>query len=424
MPSPPPIYPVRDIALPPLESGQLSNGLDTYLINMGTQDLVRVELVYYAGRPYEQLPLVSRAATALLKEGSQHHTGAELAEHFDYYGAGFSTPFQMDTGNVVMYALNRHLPEVLPLFIEMVNAPRYRSADLAAFVRRKQQELREDMSKTEVLAYRQVTANFFGEQHPYGYNSSYDLYAQLPLEALGQHHARTFVAGNGFALISGSLDAKTADYIYQQLAQLRSGAALPHPTLNSTDAAPNRQHLFHPGAVQCAIRLGRRMFSRQHPDADGLYILGQLLGGYFGSRLMTNIREDKGYTYNISANYETLRYDGSFQIETEVSPAYLEPCLREIHHEMQRLREEAVEEPELTMLRNYLMGSFLSMVDGPFNWAETIRTLLVEQRSPASFQALIQKVQEIEPTELQALAQKYLRADDFWTVVAGPQMMN
>lgn len=135
---------------------------------------------------------------------------------------------------------------------------------------------------------------------------------------------------------------------------------------------------------------------------------------------MENIREDKGYTYNISAAYDTLRFDGTFQIDTEVSTEYVEPTLIEIQRELKRLREEPIPAEELQMLRNYLMGSFLTMVDGPFNWAETIRTLKAENLSVEALQALIQTVQNIQPDTLQELAQRHLQEADLWTVVVAP----
>ena len=134
---------------------------------------------------------------------------------------------------------------------------------------------------------------------------------------------------------------------------------------------------------------------------------------------MENIREDKGYTYNISAAYDSLRFDGTLQIDTEVSPEFVGPCLHEIKHEILRLQQELVPKAELEMLRNYLMGAFLTMIDGPFNWSETVRTLLVEQLDTAALNQLIHKVQNIQPEEIRTLAQQYLKPEDLWTVIAG-----
>jgi len=418
-PLPPPIHPIRAIDLPPLEHTRLSNGLPCYQVNMGTQDLVRIEAVFWAGRPYEREKLVARTTTSLIKEGTLRTTGAAIAEHFDYYGAGLSTPFQLDTGNVAMYCLSKHVPEILPLFMELLTEPAFAPGDLQAYIKRKQSSLKEDLSKPEVLAYRQITECFFGAEHPYGYNSNADTYAALQAEWLHEHHRRCFHANNGFVLISGRVDQATEAYIYQQLAQLPARAEVPAPRLLLTAATPAELRIAQPGAVQAAIRMGRRLFSRNHLDANGMYVLATLLGGYFGSRLMENIREDKGYTYNISASYDSMRFDGAFHIETEVSPDFLEPTLREIRLEMARLQNEPIPADELEMVRNYLMGSFLTMIDGPFNWAETVRTLLVEQLDTTALQRLVETVQTITAEQLQDLAQRYFNPQDNWTVLVG-----
>lgn len=419
-PLPPPIFPVRNIELPEVEEHLLSNGLPCYHINRGTQDIVRIEFVCWGGRPFEQHPLVARTTAELMKEGSKNRSGSTIAEHFDYYGAGLSVPFQMDTGNLAMFGLSRQLPHVLPVFVELLCEPTFSQADLSAYQRRKQQALREDLGKAEVVAYRQITECFFGDQHPYGYNSSVEAFGALQTDWLQQHHQACFHAGNAFVLISGKFDDSTANYIHQQLSQIPVRKPAQAPSLQAEGNAPGTLRMTHPEGGQAAIRMGRRLFNRSHPDANGLYVLTQLLGGYFGSRLMENIREDKGYTYNISAAYDTLRFDGTFQIDTEVSTEYVDATLTEVQLELRRLREELVSEDELEMVRNYLMGSFLTMVDGPFNWAETIRTLKAENLAVDQLKALIATVQQIQPAELQRLAQQYLREEDLWTVIVAP----
>ncbi|MBV6653966.1 MAG: insulinase family protein, partial [Mameliella sp.] len=141
---------------------------------------------------------------------------------------------------------------------------------------------------------------------------------------------------------------------------------------------------------------------------------------YFGSRLMTNIREEKGYTYNISSMLETMRFDGSLLIGTEVSPGYVEPTLKEIYEEMKLLQEEKVEQEELKMVRNFLLGNFLTMLDGPFNVSEVVRAFVVDGLPLSAFDDLVATVQNIDAPALQELAQKYLNKEDMWQVIVGP----
>jgi len=417
--TPPKIRAVKQIKLPVVESDQLSNGMPLHFILMGTQEVVKIEFVFWAGRSYENTQLVARTTAALLKEGTPKLSSSIIAEKLDFYGAGISTPTQTDTASFSIYCLSRQVVHVLPLFIELLNDPAFREKDLQAYVIRQQQRLKEELSKNEVLAYRYITECFYGKNHPYGYNSLPESYGQIDVKSLHHHHQRCYNANNGFVMVSGQVNASTKAFICNQIEQIPKGKAQQAIKLKIDTTAPKDFFLHGQGRMQSTVRIGRRLFSRQHPDANGMYMLATILGGYFGSRLMTNIREEKGYTYQISAAYDSLRFDGAFQIDTEVSPDLVQSCLKEIHLELDRIQNDLVPKKELKMVQNYLMGSFLSMIDGPFNWAETLRTLWVEQLDVTAFQALINSVQDINSSEIRDLAQTYLKKEDLWTVVVG-----
>ena len=152
---------------------------------------------------------------------------------------------------------------------------------------------------------------------------------------------------------------------------------------------------------------------------DGFFVLNTILGGYFGSRLMANIREDKGYTYNIYSSMDAMRSDGAFYIGTEVGNEFVGDTMEQIRLELQSLIDEPVSEEELTMVRNYLMGNFLSMLDGPFNVGEVVRTLVGDDLPFSFFSELVERVNTIQADTLQELAARYLRPDDQWEVIVG-----
>ncbi|MEZ4983910.1 MAG: hypothetical protein R2795_02540 [Saprospiraceae bacterium] len=260
LPSPPAIRPIRHIPFPEVEQVKLSNGLVCYHTNMGTQELMRIEYVAWAGRPYERHPLVARATASLLKEGTLHRSGAEIAEHFDYYGASMHSSFQLDTGNLSLYSLNKHLPAVLPMFIEVLCEPAYHDADLQAYIRRKQHSMLEDLSKADVLAYRQITAAFFGEEHPYGYNSTAAAYQLLNTDWLKEHHRRCFHAQNGFVLISGRFDDATLEQVHTALLRIPPGSPVEPVDMQISASTPEYIHIPHAHALQSAIRMGQPFF--------------------------------------------------------------------------------------------------------------------------------------------------------------------
>ncbi len=417
---PPKIHDVQSIELPQPEIVHLDNGVPVYITNLGTQEVSKLEIAFFAGRPYERKPLVARAVCSQLREGSRNYTSAQIAENLDFYGASLGMPFNLDTANLTLYSLNKHFGRVLPILKDMLAEPAFPEDDLRAFISRNQRRLEVDLARNDTVAYREITAMIFGEHHPYGYNSSMEGYAALARADLLEHYRRLYNRNNCLVFVSGRVTEKMLAQINEALSEALGDGQRASAEVSTPRRRPRRISFDRPGTLQSAVRLGREAFSRHHEDYFGLYILNTLLGGYFGSRLMTNIREEKGYTYNIYSMLENMRYGGSFLIGTEVSERYVEATLQEIYREMEQLQQERVGEEELKMVRNYLMGNFLTMLDGPFNIAEVVRTQALDGLPPDTFSRLVETVQHIDAGALQALAQKYLNKDEMWEVVVGP----
>ena len=180
---------------------------------------------------------------------------------------------------------------------------------------------------------------------------------------------------------------------------------------------PQKIKIPHIDSVQTAIKVGCKLFNRNHPDFNGLYILNTILGGYFGSRLMANIREDKGYTYNIFSSVDAMFHDGYFYVGTEVGNEFTEKTLAEIYREMNLLKENLIEEEELNMVKNYLLGNMLTMLDGPFNVSEVVKTYVVENLPVTDFNKLTQTIKNITAEELRELAKKYFKPENMWEVI-------
>jgi zinc protease len=342
-----------------------------------------------------------------------------LAEKIDYYGGCISAPFNMDTTNMAMFCLTRHFPQLAPLLAEVITEPAFPEDELQSFIINSKQRLKVDLSKNDVIAYRTLTEYIFGASHPYGYNSFPHSYEALHRDDLIQHYRTNYVAGNCLLFVSGKFEKDTLDILNQTLGQAIPRGHNPPADMRPEDLSPQSLHIYQPDTVQTAIRIGRRMFNRSHPDYFPFSILNTILGGYFGSRLMANIREDKGYTYNIYSSMDPMIFDGFFCIATEVGNDFVERTLDEIYYEMDRLCREPVGEEELAMVRSYLLGNLLGMVDGPFNAAGVIKALVLDELPLDYFPQMAQQVRKISPEELMRIAQKYLSRENMWQIVVG-----
>ncbi len=417
-PPAPAINKVENLRLRHPQQYHLSNGIPVYDINMGALPVVKIEIVFFAGRPFEKKHLAARTTASLLREGSEKYSSAEIANAFDFYGGSLSIPVNMDTSNVLVYSLTRHLDKLLPIVADILTRPSFPQKELDVYVARAKKRLQLDLSKNDVIAYRTITEKIFGEEHPYGYNSTPETYAALTREDLFAHFEENYTAGNCMVIVSGDTGELLRNKLEKYIGRIPRGPGS-EAFLPSVKPSPQKLKIDRPDSVQTAIRIGRRLFNRKHPDFNGMYVLNTILGGYFGSRLMENIREQKGYTYNIYSTHDAFLFDGYFYVGTEAGKDFVEQTTREIYQEMKRLQTEPVGADELEMVRNYLLGNLLTNLDGPFNVAEVVKTFVQEGLSLDDFDNLIGTIKNIGEEEIRSLAAKYLGPAEMIEVVVG-----
>ncbi len=417
--SPPPVREISHLTLPDPVIVHLDNGIPVYALDFPGQEILKVEVVYSAGRPEESRHLAARATARLLREGTTSRSGSEIAEFIDFYGGSLQVPTNLDTSNFLLFSLRKYAAELIPVFAELLQEPVFPDSELDLFKRNSVQELLVDLKKEEIVAYRRITELIFGDRHPYGYNSTPADYANLQRDDLVSHFNNWYTPGNCRIFASGRVDEPVLELLNRHFGQTRRPGLAPAAPPFAESRQPVAEHIRHPGSLQTAIKIGRRLFSRRHPDYNGVFVLNTILGGYFGSRLMMNIREKRGYTYNIYSTADAFLYDGCLYIATEVSTAKAAATIREIFSEMKRLHETPVSADELAMVRNYLLGMLLNGLDGPLNTSDVVKSLITEDLSLQAFDNLVQTIRTITPEQIQQLAIRYLQPGDFWTVTVG-----
>ena len=414
----PTIHKIEQIPFRNPKLHRLDNGIPVYELPGGTQPVIKVEIALHAGRLSESSPLISRATNLMLKEGTRHASASEIAEKLDAYGSNLSLPYSLDYGGIVMYMLSKHATTLIPLLAELVTQPAFDERELQIFIQRQKAALEVELAKNEVVAYRVFTEALFGENHPYGYNTTLAHYDVLTSAKLRHHHDQHYHANNCQVFISGDTQA-VVPLLNQYFGQWEPKEHSPIPYPKAYSGPKKEQYIDHENHIQTAIQLGMRLFSRQHEDFPGMYVLTTLLGGYFGSRLMKNIREDKGYTYHIEASLDTMKNDGFWQINTESSPEYVPEILEEVSKEIESLGLHPIPEEELQMVQQYLMGQLLTWVDGPFNHMDLIKVQVLEELPQDYFSNLTKQIKALKSMDIQQLAQKYLCDQDFHMVVVG-----
>lgn len=423
---PPALSPLVAKALPPVQEHRLSGGLPVLLVRFGTQPVSEVQLLYRAGHSYELLPGLDGLLLRMLTEGTRTRSALELAQALDSLGAYVNTQSGYEVSAVSLSVLSRRAPEALALLAEIVRSPSLPPDEWTQLSDRTRQSLAVEQRKTAYHARRAFSRLAYGEAHPYA--------AQLGLPELDAithghlvgHHVACYAPGPSAILVAGQFEPTALlAALEQQFGQVQPAAATERASRAAAEApaaTAGRRHIPLPGQVQSTLRMGLGddgRFRREHLDYPALRLLTTVLGGYFGSRLMSNIREEKGYTYGIHAQWSALRYGGHFVIGTDVATAYVEPTLEETRRELDRLCHVPIPAAELDVARNYLLGRLLSEQETPFQVADILKNQRVNELPDTDYLHVFEQIRAQTPDSLQALAQSYFKPERMITVVCG-----
>ncbi|HSF45620.1 MAG TPA: pitrilysin family protein, partial [Chitinophagaceae bacterium] len=402
-----------DLKLKPYEKFELDNGIEVYAVSGGPEEVLQMEWVFYAGNWYEDQNGIAGATNHLIKNGTRSKTAFEISEHFDFYGSYLNRSCYNETAVLTLHTLTRHLPELLPVVSELITDSIFPEHELDIFKQNMKQRLEVNLKKCDFVANRLIDEYLYGIDHPYGKYAVRETYEAITKEKLIEFHRQFYLHGKLVIFVAGVLPAD----LYQQLNA--NFGKLPVLQL----ALPEFSHSLHPSAdkqfritndpngVQGAIRMARPFITRHHPDFAPMQVLNAVFGGFFGSRLMSNIREDKGYTYGIHSYFQNHMAESALMISTEAGKDVCEKAVQEVYHEMKVLREEPVSDEELLLVKNYLIGTILGDLDGPFHIIGRWKNVILNNLPEDYFVTSVDAVKRVTPAELQALANKYLQPD-------------
>lgn len=416
----PPLRAIDKIELLPVNKISFANGLTAHIINAGEQDVIKLELVFKAGRMHENAKGVAGAVSQLLRDGTNKRSSKEISETFDFYGASISTQAFIDTSSVSLYTLNKHLSKLLPLLKEVLTDAVFPQRELETYIQNNKQKLLVNLEKVEFLSQRKFTSSLFGENHPIGYTTNENDLNNLNTDLLKQFYSSRFQPQYCTAIISGRVTDETIklieEYFGKDLISDNKIATL------STEISPldgNEFYEFKTDAVQSAIRIGKRFINRRHADYHKVKVMNMIFGGYFGSRLMSNLREDKGYCYGVYSSVASFLNDAYLCIAAEVNADSTADAVTQIKNELNLLCTDKVSDEELKLVKNYIMGTILSDTDGPFNVSEIVKHLVVYDLELNEFQKGITEMMSTTSDDILQLANKYFVPSTMNDVIVG-----
>jgi len=416
----PSVETVESVSLIHPEHFTLSNGIPVYAMPGGRQEVVRTEILFTAGTSCQQKALVASSCNNLMQEGTEKHDANALAEELDFYGAYLENDCNTDHASQTVYSLSKHFNPALSLLSEIIAAPIFPDEEFDIYVHNAHQSFLTRNRKVSEIASAEFHRMLFGGDNFYGYRLSENDYHVLSNEDVRSFYNRIIKQQLPTVVVSGRPPAGWEKTLDQLLGQLPiPGSSVQAQALVFPEAKPERKTVEKPDALQCALRVGRRLFNKTHPDYLPLSIVNTILGGYFGSRLMKNIREDKGYTYGIGSGLVSRKQGGFFYISSEVGADVAQDALKEIYHELRVLATEPVSAEELELVKNYLLGQFLRGADGVFSQTERFLAVHLYGLDYSYYDRYLQVIQRITPEEIMALAAKYLMPESMSELVVG-----
>lgn len=424
--TPPAIRPMERFSLAVPDRCRLRNGILLNVLQMGDEDVIRFDVLMRGGQWCQEQPLQSIFTNRMLREGTRSYSSAQIAERLDFYGAWLDLSSSVNCNIVTLYTLGKYFERSVEILASILKEPVFPDEELSVVVNTNKRQYLVNAQRVESIARQWLARALFGAEHPLGHMKEAEDYDRITPETLRRFYETHYHSSNCTLYVSGKVTGNALRCIEQHFGNAPWGreGAVPSvlPTFALQTTTEKRLFVEKPEALQSAVRLGSFTIGQLHPDYAKMKVLTTLFGGYFGSRLMSNIREEKGYTYGIAAGLVHYPGIGMIIVGTEAANEYVEPLIREVYHEMDRLCEEPVPADELEMVKNYLMGDLCRTYESAFSISDA---WIMQDTSglPDDFlERTAEAICATRPEELLQAARTHLRKENFLEIVAGKKV--
>lgn len=411
----PPIQEVRDIKLPEIQAIEVGNTKVYAHLEPGS-GTVKVELLTRGSQLHADKAALTQLSLRMLNEGTLSKTAFQLAETIDSMGSFLEITPGFDYSSISLFGLSKYFEENVQLLSEVIYSPRFDKDDLQRLKIKESDKLKLNLEKGSYVSSVNMRKVLFGQAHPYGRHLTFEDIQSLTTEHLQVFHEQ-FIS-NFDIYISGDLPGNFEDLILKHFGQ-RHKSKLPESIRMDAAVVPHDIEQRDNKYIQSSIKLGKRLFTRTHPDYFPFIVTNELFGGFFGSRLMKNIREDKGYTYGIYSNLYSLLHDGYFLISTDVKGEFELQTLDEIFKELEVLRTELVPYEELEVVKSYMIGVFVNSFSSPFASIDKFKTLNSQHIDITFYKGYISEIKKVQPEDVHTMARAYLSEDSLTKSIVG-----
>lgn len=391
------------------------NGVPFFHMREVANETCRFDLYFNAGRTSGTRSLPS-IVNGLLLSGTKERDSNKINELINGLGGFYESGVSMENAALSIYCLRENLIPILEVVCDAIHNANFPAGEITESLQDRSQQFKISIKKGSVLAQREFQKRLFANQQAYAQIAELKDFESVDRESVLEFHRNNYLNGLQKIVLVGNLDKDQIETIAQLLKDFKKAKSSDASTIQNQ---PAQHHTEISDAMQSAIRVGRILFNKQHPDYLEFLVLNTILGDYFGSRLMANIREDKGYTYGIGSHVVEFERTGYYVIGTEVKKEVREDTLSEIRKEIELLQREPVSEAELNLVRNYMLGQLLKSADGPYAMTDLFLSAELNGKDLELYNEAIQTIKSITAQRIQELANTYLKWEDLTVISAG-----
>ncbi len=412
---------IQQVSIPKIESTMLSNGIPVHYISIGEQPVVKLEISFEAGNWYEKQNGVSLFVAKMLGEGTKKYSSSQISAFFDQYGAFIEFGHGLDRANITVYGLTKYLPTLLPMVKDILENAIFPEDELEKFKKIQLQTLEVNAGKTSFIANKVFRKKVFGDNHSYGNSLDEEAIQAINRNTLLNFYQNFWLGKKPRIFLSGKITESEVNLLDDFFGKNDVQQIVKDVSLNKGEYMMLEKSVLieKEDSIQSSIRMGKQMMTRKHPDYFKMLVLNETLGGYFGSRLMSNIREEKGLTYGISSNIAPFSKAGYFVIGTDVKRENTQQTIDEIYKEINVLQRELIKDDELEVVKNYMIGSFAGSLNTPFDILDRYKVILSEELPLDFYDCYIQHIQGINAEMVLEAANQHLGIDSLVEIIVG-----
>jgi zinc protease len=410
----------KDFSLPATETITLDNGLKVTFIPYGTTPKATLQLRTNTGNIDDgEHVWLADISYEMLRQGTKTKTAKELAETVASMGGSIDSSVGMDSSYLGMSVLSEFADEAVNVIADLALNANFAESDLERIKNDSQRRLSVSKSNPSSIATEAFYKSIYGN-HPYG-----KLYpTSESVGAISAQDTVSFVSTNlvpnrSHLYVSGVFNKnEVAAAVKSAFEQWEKGAISKRKTV-ITQTGPSMTMLERKDAPQSTLRLGLATIPPSHPDYMGLNVMNTLLGGAFSSRITSNIREDKGYTYSPNSSVVTRVGSGLWYQGADVTAEATGASLHEIVKEINLLAKEVPSQEELSGIQNYMAGIFVLRNSSRSAIISQLAFIELHGLDQRYLEDYVKTVYAISPKDISDVTKKYLKVDNMHLTIVG-----